>query len=276
MLLDVPDFLLVFLELLLILPPIILITVFVKVPGLLNIFVTVMKKGNFVLSLGADNNIKIKPAKLDFDLWKVYSGVGKKAVIIQSFESDPRDTIGFLNRPSILVRDSLTRATNADVNKLIEFMQKELNLKTKQDFQNALNTAKFYREKITEISEKGGYWDKEQFIKISGEDYWKQLPKNMQEFLNLFSKLEDGGLVINGIWTIDIAAVEDYIDRHNPQTYAASEMYIEAKALTKGNSELKKLLMIVILIAGLTLLAVLFMHGSGGAAAGGVTAFVPK
>jgi hypothetical protein len=53
-------------------------------------------------------------------------------------------------------------------------------------------------------------------------------------------------------------------------------MYIEAKALTKGNSEMKKLLFLIIGLVGITLLAVLFMHGGGSATpAAGVTNFVP-
>lgn len=266
---DIPDWLMVVVEIICVFFPIASVFFVTKFPDAIPMFITIMKRRNFVAMLSADNVLSVRPARMEGDLWKVYDGIGKKALLTHSFESDPSDTIYLFGRPAILVRENNTRAINPKVNELIGYIKSEMGLKTKREFENALVRANYLLNLINGIVTDGGYWKKNEstgqneFIKISFEDFWKTLDRETQEFINKFREIKDGGLVLNGLKTIRIHDVEDYIDRHNPETYAANEIYIKRKAEASANHDLKKLILIVLIISGMTLLALLYFNGGG-------------
>jgi len=277
MMMDVPDFVVVMVELLFVFP-IVMVLFFAKFPDALPIFWTIVKRRNFVASLASDNVLSIRPSKIESDLWKVYSGIGKKALVTHEFESDPQDTVYLFGRPCILVRENNTRAIDPKVNELIRYMKTEMGLKTKADFVSAIKKCDYLIDLMSKISSEGGYHnDKNEFIAITFEDFWdKHLDEETKKFLTKFKEIKDGGLVINGLNVIRIHDVEDYIDRHNPETYAANELYIKRKAEISGSSDLKKLLFIILALVGMTLMAVLYLNGGAGAAAapGMTTTFI--
>lgn len=278
---NVPDYLIVIVELLAIFP-VAMVLFFVKFPDAFPIFWTIVKRRNFVGMLSSDNVLSICPAKMEFDIWKVFDGIGKSAMVTHEFESDPGDTIYIFGRPSILVRENNTRAVRPEINELINFMKSEMGLKTKREFENAIIKADYLIGLMKNITNDGGYWKKNEqdgineFIKVSFEEFWdKHLDKETREFITKYRDIKEGGLVLNGLKVIRIHDVEDYIDRHNPETYAANEIYIKRKAEASANHDLRKLIMIVLIITGATLLALLYLNGGGatGTAAAG-TQFV--
>jgi hypothetical protein len=285
-LMDVPDFVIIIVELLIAFP-IGMVMFFVKFPDAFPIFWTIVKRRNFVGMLSSDNVLSIRPAKMESDLWKVYSGVSKKAVVTHEFESDPRDAVYMFGRPSILVQESNTRAVRPEINELINYMKTEMGLMTKREFENAVLRANYLTDLMKNIVNDNGYWKKNEssgvneFIQVTFDDFWnKHLDEETRAFLTKYKDVKEGGLVLNGLNVIRIHDVEDYIDRHNPETYAANEIYIKRKAEAGINNDLKKLIMIVIIITGMTLLALLYLNSGGAAgmagAAGAGTQFVPR
>jgi hypothetical protein len=281
---NVPDYLIVIVELLALFP-VAMVAFFVKFPDAFPIFWTIVKRRNFVCMLRDDIVLDIRPAKMESNLWKVFDGVGKKAMVTHEFESDPKDVFIMFGRPSIMVNEDNTRAIRPEINELISYMKTEMGLKTKREFENAIIRANYLIDLMKNITNDGGYWKKNEqteeneFLKVSFGEFWdKQLDQETREFLSKYKDIKDGGLVLNGLKVIRIHDVEDYIDRHNPETYAANEIYIKRKAEASANQDLKKLIMIVLIITGVTLLALLYFNG-GGAATGAATAgtqFVPK
>jgi len=278
---NVPDYLIVIVELLAIFP-VAIVLFFVKFPDAFPIFWTIVKRRNFVCMLRDDIVLDIKPAKMESNLWKVFDGIGKKAMVTHEFESDPKDVFILFGRPSIMVNEDNTRAIRPEINELISYMKSEMGLKTKREFENAIIKANYLINLMKNITNDGGYWKKNEqdgineFIKVSFEEFWdKHLDKETREFLTKYRDIKDGGLVLNGFKVIRIHDVEDYIDRHNPETYAANEIYIKRKAEASANHDLKKLIFIVIIISAATLLALLYLNGGGatGTAAAG-TQFV--
>jgi hypothetical protein len=281
----IPDFLIIIVEILAILP-VGMVLFFVKFPDAFPLFWTIVKRGNFVGMLRDDNVLIISPARMQNGLWKVFDGIGKKAMVTHEFESDPKETVFLFGRPAILVREDNTRAVRPEINELINYMKNEMGLKTKKEFENALIRGNYLLELSQKIVNDGGYWKKNEpngineFIQITFEDFWnKQLDEETRQFLTKFRDIKDGGLVLNGLRTIRIHDVEDYIDRHNPEIYAANEIYIKRKTEASANHDLKKLMIIVIIISGMTLLALLYMNGGGvgtGAGAAATTQFMPR
>lgn len=280
---NVPDYLFVIVELLALFP-VAMVLFFIKFPDAFPIFWTIVKRRNFVAMLRDDNVLMISPARMENGLWKVFDGIGKKAMVTHQYESDPKETVILFGRPAILVKEDNTRAIRPDVNELIYYMKNEMGLKTKREFENAIIRANYLIDLMKNITNDGGYWKKNEqtgvneFIQISFEDFWdKQLDKETRDFLTKYIDIKDGGLVLNGLKVIKIHDVEDYVDRHNPETYAANEIYIKRKAEASANHDLKKLIFIVIIISAATLLALLYLNSgdaTGAAAAG--TQFVPK
>ncbi|WP_440946953.1 hypothetical protein ACSAZL_01255 [Methanosarcina sp. T3] len=282
-LMNVPDFLIVIVELLALFP-VAMVLFFVKFPDAFPIFWTIVKRRNFVCMLRDDIVLDIRPAKMESNLWKVFDGIGKKAMVTHEFESDPKDVFIMFGRPSIMVNEDNTRAVRPEINELISYMKTEMGLKTKREFENAILRANYLIELLKNVTSDGGYWKKNEqtgeneFIKISFDEFWdKQIDQETREFLTKYRDIKDGGLVLNGFKVIRIHDVEDYIDRHNPETYAANEIYIKRKAEASANQDLKKLIFIVIIISAATLLALLYLNSgdaTGAAAAG--TQFVPR
>jgi hypothetical protein len=140
---DIPDWLVIVVEIIVVFFPIATVVTLRFFPDLIPILFTILKKRNFVAILHADNVLSIHPTRMEGDLWNVYDGVGKSAMLTHTFESDPSDTVYLFGRPCILVRADNSRAVKPEINEMIAYLKAEMGLKTKREFENAVMRATY-------------------------------------------------------------------------------------------------------------------------------------